>query len=102
MSTLSMLGFGVVLAAMGVFMYKSPRAIEVIRREPFSKWPWWREAAQLGVIGAVPEGAGLVLSGMAHLLHADVIGVFAFIAANLVVLGLWLARPKWARPYWIR
>jgi len=102
MSTLAVLGFGVALAGMGVFMYKSPRAVEVIRREPFSRWPWWWETAQLGVIGAVPEGLGLVLSGMARLLHADVVGVFIFIAANLVVLGLWLGRPKWARPYWIQ
>jgi hypothetical protein len=102
MTGLAVSAFGVALTGMGIFMYKSPRAIEVIRRHPFSKWKWWWKLSELWVLGAVPEGLGLMLAGVAQFMHADVVSLFALFAATLLVLGLWLRRPDWAKPYWMR
>jgi hypothetical protein len=75
MTGLPVSAFGVALTGMGVFMYKSPRAIEVIRRHPFSKWKWWWKLSELWVLGAVPEGLGLMLAGVAQFMHADVVSL---------------------------
>jgi hypothetical protein len=93
---------GLILASVGVFMYRSPRAVELIRRDPLWRSQLWRELVYLAVLGAVPEGLGLILSGLLAGVGQETLALLVFIAANLLVLGLWLARPAWTTPYWLR
>jgi hypothetical protein len=93
---------GLILASVGVFMYRSPRAVELIRRDPLGRSQLWRELVYLAVLGAVPEGLGLILSGLLAGVGQETLALLVFIAANLLVLGLWLARPAWTTPYWLR
>jgi hypothetical protein len=95
-------GLGALLVLTGIFMYRSPRAREIIERPPIGPSQVWRYVVYLVVLGLVPEGFGVILIGLAQLLKLDAVELLVYIVANLVVLGLWLTRPKWATPYWMR
>jgi hypothetical protein len=101
MNSLAQSAVGLILAVGGVFLYRSPRALALLR-DPFGRSPLWREVVYLGVLGAVPEGLGLTLSGVLSLFRLDVLALLVFIGANLLVLGLWVARPAWTKPHWMR
>jgi high-affinity Fe2+/Pb2+ permease len=102
MNPFALSAVGLILASVGVFMYRSPRAVELIRRDALGRSQLWRELVYLAVLGAVPEGLGLILSGLLAAVGQETLALFVFIAANLVVLGLWLTRPAWTKPYWLR
>ena len=102
MNPFALCAFGLILAGVGVFMYRSPRALDLIHLDPFGRSPLWRELVYLAVLGMVPEGLGLILGGLLGLIQQYALAVFVFLAANLLILGLWLARPAWTKPYWMR
>ena len=57
---------------------------------------------ELIVLGTFPEGLTLLVAGAAQAVGADVVGLFVYIVGNLAVLALWMTRPKWAKPHWMR
>jgi hypothetical protein len=101
MDALVIVVFGAALAGFGALMYSS-QAVDIVRRHPFWKWRVGREVLNLLILGLVPEGLGLIFSGLAGLMRLQAAGLFAFIAANLMVLALWITRPDWAQPNWMR
>jgi hypothetical protein len=101
MDALAMLIIGAALAGMGLFMYSS-RAVDLVQQHPFWKWPVGREILQRLVLAWIPEGVGLLLAGVARLVRLEEVGLFAFIAANLIAGALCIGRPYWAEPHWMR
>ena len=92
---------GAALTSLGIFMYSS-RAVDIVQRHPVWRWPVGRQLLYLSGLGLVPEGLGLMLGGVATLMRQEKAGLFAFIAANLLVLGLIITRPDWSKPQWMR
>jgi hypothetical protein len=52
------------------------RAAILIQRHPFWNWPVGRELLCRSVLGLVPEGLGLMLSGFALLLGLERVALF--------------------------
>jgi hypothetical protein len=82
-------------------MYSS-RAASLIHRHPLWNWPVGRQLLCRSVLGLMPEGLGLTLSGFALLLGLSRAALFVFVAANLIALGLLIGRPRAAEPGWMR
>src|ERR1700730_9545568 len=79
MNPFALCAFGLILAGVGVFMYRSPRALDLIHLDPFGRSPLWRELVYLAVLGMVPEGLGLILGGLLGLIQQYALAVSYFL-----------------------
>jgi hypothetical protein len=102
MTGLGMAVAGLVWLVWGVYLYRSPNVLERARRLPLGRSQFFRTLLELIALGAFPEGLGFLAAGSAQALGASVVGLFAFIIGNLILLALWLMRPNWAKPRWMQ
>jgi hypothetical protein len=102
MTAVSMVVAGLVFLAWGGYLYRSPNALERFRQQPLGRTEVFRILLGFIALGIFPEGLGLVVAGCAQALGADGVGLFAYLIANFAVLALWLTRPNWAKPHWMR
>jgi hypothetical protein len=102
MTALGMAVLGLVLLAWGAYLYRSPNLLERVRHQPLGRSNLFQILLELIMLGTFPEGLTLVVAGSAQALGADGVGLFAYIVGNLTVLALWLTRPNWAKPHWMR
>jgi hypothetical protein len=102
MTGLGMAVAGLVWLAWGLYLYRSPKVLERAGQLPLGRSQFFRILLELIALGAFPEGLAFLVAGSAQALGASVVGLFAFIIGNLTVLALWLMRPNWAKPSWMR
>jgi hypothetical protein len=93
---------GLVWLLWGVYLYRSPNVLERARRLPLGRSQFFQTLLELIALGAFPEGLGFLVAGSTQALGASVVGLFAFIICNLMVLALWIMRPNWAKPRWMQ
>jgi hypothetical protein len=86
-----MTGLGMAVAGLawllwGVYLYRSSNVLERARRLPLGRSQFFRILLELTALAAFPEGLGFLVAGSAQALGASVVGLFAFIIGNLMVL----------------
>jgi Na+-driven multidrug efflux pump len=102
MAALSMVAAGLIFLAWGAYLYRSSNVLERARKQPLGRREVFRIILEFVALGAIPEGLGLLIAGFARVLGDPVVALFAYIVSNLIVLALWLTRPNWAKPHWVR